>query len=176
MIKYLLILLLLVSKITIAQNNQDSLAKYNPYDFGLKKEIPFIAAGVGLLGSSLIVIKNNSTTPFTIPELDALNRNDINKLDRAATRNKSASAEKISDYSTISSIALPVLLLGSKNTRKDIFKLFVMGVEVAAINRGATTITKNWVNRSRPYTYNTQFSYEEIMDEKSRLCNSRFTF
>jgi membrane-associated phospholipid phosphatase len=167
--KHLLIILLIISKITIAQNSQDTTNNYSPYNFSFKKELPFIAVSTAVFGTSFIVIKNNDTTPFTIVELDALNRKSINKLDRNATRNKSAYAEKISNYSTISSIALPILLLGTKNTRKDIFKLLVLGIEIGAITRGTTSITKNLTNRARPYTYNNQFSYEDRTDESSKL-------
>lgn len=169
MIRYLLILLLLVSKSVVAQNDQDTLAYQSPYDFSLKKELPFIVAGLGLFGSSFIVANNNNTSPFTIEELNALDRNDVNKFDRNSTYNKSPNAVKKSNYATLSSMALPILLIGNKQTRSDLLNLIVIGLEVGTISRGLNVITKHTVNRARPYTYNNQFSYEERTDENSQL-------
>jgi len=168
-LKYILFICYLTSNILVAQKDSKSLKNNSPYDFSLKKELPFIGVGIGLFSTAAYLSKTNTTAPFTIIELNTLNRNDINKFDRGATYNHSISAANTSDYITYSSIVLPLLFLGEKSTRNDIFNLILLAAEVGSITTGITHITKNTVNRARPYTYNSSFSINERRDEKSRV-------
>ncbi len=175
-----ILILFLVSNTLSAQNQTDSLFKCNlcvngihtnknPYNLKFKREIPFIAAGLGLLGTSIMLSQNNNTQAFTIAELNNLNKNNINKFDRFATNNQSNFAQNASNYLAFSSLALPVLFLTEHYTRSDFLNLVLMGLEVGTINTGITDIVKNLVNRPRPYTYNNQVSYATRMDKQSKL-------
>ena len=50
----------------------------NPYNYGWKHEIPYIASAVGLMTIGIVIDKTNSIEPYTPQELLGLNRDDIN--------------------------------------------------------------------------------------------------
>lgn len=168
-LKTVFLFFLIITKIGFSQQQAQSTTNESPYNFSLKRELPFIGIGIGLFSTGAYFSKTNNTTPFTVLELNALNKNDINKLDRGATYNHSVSAKRTSDYITYSTLVLPLLFLGKENTRKDFLHLMLIAAEVGSITTGITNITKNTVNRPRPYTYNPTFSIQERTDEKSKL-------
>lgn len=141
----------------------------SPYEFGIKKELPFLIVGAGLTTTGLILRGTNNTPTFTIDEVNSLDRNDVNSFDRKATYNWDEQALQASDILLVSSIFIPTLLLVNKNPRADFGPLLIMGLEVAMVNYGLTSMTKNIFNRTRPYPYNPELSYDQRSDSQSRL-------
>lgn len=141
----------------------------SPYEFGIKKELPFLIVGAGLTTTGLILRGTNNTPTFTVEDLNNLDRNDINSFDRGATYNWNQQALNVSDILLVSSIFIPTLLLVNQNPRADFGPLVVMALEVAMVNYGLTSMTKNIANRTRPYPYNPDLPYEQRSDSQSRL-------
>jgi membrane-associated phospholipid phosphatase len=142
----------------------------NPYQMSFKKEIPFIATGLGLFGTGFIIKSNNGKPNFTTNELDALDANNVNQFDRGAIYNNSNTAQTASDILLYSGVALPTLFfLTNHHTRKDVGSLFIMSLEVFTITNGLTFNTKYIFNRTRPMAYNPTFSYDERMASLTRL-------
>lgn len=143
----------------------------SPYKSGFKSELPFLLVSAGALGAGLIFKYTNTTQPYTVAELEELNRNDVNEFDRGATYNWDENAKHVSDILIVSSLVLPAVLLVNHHTRSDIFPLLLMSLEVATINFGLTASVKNIANRARPYVYN-----ENLPDEQRTNAQSRFSY
>lgn len=143
----------------------------SPYEVSFKKDWPYLLTGTALAAAGHFVFENDNITPYTIEELDALDRNDVNAFDRVATYNRSSSAKNTSDALLIGSVVvLPSLFLLHHHTRKDVGGLFIMTYEAFSINYGITNIVKSAVNRTRPYAYNPEdYTNEERTDRESRF-------
>ena len=144
--------------------------KEDPYDISFKKDWPYLLVGTSVLTTGFIMFENDHVTPYTPEELNMLDRNDVNAFDRGATYNKSNTARQASDIVLVSSlVVMPQLFLYNNHTRKDIGSLFVLTYEVLSFNYGMTNIVKSAVNRTRPYAYNPDYTYEERTDRESRF-------
>lgn len=141
----------------------------NPYTINFKKEIPFFATGIGLVTTGFIVKARNEEDPFTIEELQNLDRSKINKFDRGATTNSSSRASYLSDVILYSSSAFPLYFLINHHTKKDFLPLIVMSAEIYTITGGFVLNSKFLFNRSRPLTYNPEFSNKERTSSSSKL-------
>ena len=143
----------------------------SPYEVSFKKDWPYVLTGTALAAAGHFIFVNDNVTPYTDVELDALDRNDVNKFDRTATYNRSSSAKNTSDVMLLGSVVvLPSLFLLHHHTRNDVGGLFLMTYEAFSINYGITNIVKSAVNRTRPYAYNPEdYSYEERRDRESRF-------
>lgn len=127
--------------------------------------------GIGLvtLGSAYAI--SQDVHGLTAEEIYALNRNDINKLDRSATYNYSLSANTASDVLLYSSFLLPALPLIDKRMKEERGKIFLMYSETLLLSNGITQLTKNLTLRARPYVYN-----EKVPIDKKLTINSRYSF
>ena len=142
----------------------------NPYNISLKRELPYLITGTALAASSYFIFHNDKVTPYTVEEVNNLNRNDVNSFDRSATYNNSNSAKNASDIILFGSLVLmPSAFLYHHHTREDIGSLLVLTYEVLSITYGVTNIVKSVANRTRPYAYNPNLSYEERTDRESRF-------
>lgn len=141
----------------------------SPYEINFKKEIPYFASSLGLLGSGLIVKDRFGEDPFTVEELKNLDPSKINSFDRSAIDNNPSTARKFSDYTLISGAFLPLYFLTNHHMRSDFFPLLIMGVEVFSITSTITLNAKYAFNRPRPLAYNTSFSDEQRKDPTSKL-------
>ncbi len=142
----------------------------DPYNISLKRDWPYLLTGTVLLTTGFVLFENDQVTPYTPVEVNALNRKDVNSFDRGATYNKSNSARQASDIILFSSlVVMPMLFLSENHTRKEIGSLLVMTYEVLSINYGLTNIVKSVANRTRPYAYNPDYTYEQRTDRESRF-------
>jgi len=141
----------------------------SPYKIGWKEDLPFLIVGAGLATTGFVLKYTNDTEPFTVSELETLDRNDVNSFDRSATYNWDEQAAQVSDYLFLTTLVLPAVFLINHHTRSDIGPLLLMGLEVASINFGTTAGVKNLVNRTRPYVYNADLSDDQRTDAQSRL-------
>jgi membrane-associated phospholipid phosphatase len=155
---------------TFCTNTQNDFLHGDPYIINFKNELPYIYATTGLVSVGLIFLKTNKADPFTIQELNTLDRSTINSFDRGATYNNSQNARSVSDILFKASVALPSLVfLVNKHTRQDILSLFTMGAEAFAISAGFNLNAKHIFNRSRPYVFNPAFSNKTRTNSSSRL-------
>jgi membrane-associated phospholipid phosphatase len=138
----------------------------SPYEVTWKKEIPYIATGIGSIG--LAAYTQTLTELFTTDELMTLDPNDINRFDRIAIDNYSNNADMASDVLWIGSHAAPFLFLGDKKTRAHFDQIIIMYGEVAAINLGLTVICKNITQRPRPYVLNPDVSEDLKLTKQAK--------
>ena len=122
------------------------------FEFSLKKDLPILAgSGAMTLGGILLM---ESVDPLTEAQVAVLDPNNINALDRGATRQYRVNTANFSDYLlTVSAIA-PFSVLASRSVRREFAPVFVMYFETAALAGGLTSISKGLFKRKRPYAYN----------------------
>jgi membrane-associated phospholipid phosphatase len=140
----------------------------NPYQKGFKTELPYLITSIGLMGSGFLLQALNTTDPFTIDEINRLDRNNVNPFDRPATYNWNPNMATTSDYLTLGAMALPAFFLSTKHTQSQLGSLVVMGLEVGTINYGITLSVKNLAHRTRPYIYNPNVAMEERTGNDSK--------
>ncbi len=139
----------------------------SPYkNFSFKSELPILAGTVGLAITSRLL---KAPTPLTLMEINALDKNDLNRFDRYATSQNSIRAKNASDIFLTGVLILPTLFLSNHHTRKDILPLLAMSGEVILINVAITDIVKKLARRTRPLVYNPNFSLEEKMESNARV-------
>ena len=141
----------------------------SPYDFNIKSEWPFLAVGVMSTAAGIVAQSINHPTAFTNTELLNLDRSDIFFVDRGAANNWSPASARASDIVRSTSLLLPAFFLTNHHTKKEISMLLVMSLEVLTTNYGATQLTKNIVNRARPFTYNTDLSFTTRSKKNDKL-------
>lgn len=121
---------------------------------------------MGTLTSSFI-INLNSEAP-TPQQIQALNRNDIWKVDRSATYRWSPKCATASDVFMYSSFVMPGLLFINKNVRHERY-VSLLYVETMALSAGITNLMKELTHRYRPYAYNEDVSMEKKTEKDTRL-------
>ena len=109
----LLIILFLSGAITGQTDNHDDSCPIckdgvhvddSPYKKGFKVELPFLATGIGLMSSGIILNATNGTVSFTEFEVNNLDRNNVNPFDRPATYNWDSDLATTSDYLALSAL------------------------------------------------------------------------
>jgi membrane-associated phospholipid phosphatase len=132
------------------------------YKLKAKVDIPVTlgAAGFTLYGFSQVYSRDK------IPEseINALNPNDLNSLDRSSAGNTDEKAKAASDKFFLGSIPAPLLLMLDKEIRKDGLKVGLLYLEAMSITGVFYTGSSMLVGRLRPRTYNTALP----MDERTR--------
>lgn len=124
----------------------------SPYRLGIQVDVPMAVTGVSFLTASTLM-----GTTKTLPPKEAilaLNRNEVNRFDRGATRQNSKVAAYLSDATMYAAMALPLLHLANRNSRKDFGTVAAMSAEVFVVNVGITNLIKESVSRKRPLLYN----------------------
>ncbi|PKP51200.1 MAG: hypothetical protein CVT95_01395 [Bacteroidetes bacterium HGW-Bacteroidetes-12] len=140
-----------------------------PYNINFKKEVPYFAAGIGLLTSGLILRSVNEEAPFSNEELNQLDPKKVNRFDRVAIYNNNEESKEISDVLLYSGLALPLFFFSNHHTSKDFSPLGIMAIEVFTITSGLTMNSKFIFNRTRPLAYNPNFSEEARTASNSKL-------
>lgn len=125
----------------------------SPYELKTGREITLLGVGGASLGASFAL--GHTIEPLTQTEINSLNLNDINKLDRRAIYQYSTTADRLSDVTLAGSIALTGgLTLVAKPMRQDVKTVAVMYVETMLITNGVKGIVKAISQRTRPFVYN----------------------
>ena len=123
-----------------------------PYFFNKKTDPGILAGAVVLFGAGYYF--SSQTLPLTEREITALDLNNINRLDRFATKNYSPKQGKISDGLLAGAFILPGPLIFNKRIQKDFWPLASMYNQAFWITTGATLLTKAGTTRPRPFVYN----------------------
>lgn len=169
-------LLIVLFLIAVNQSkSQDSLIHLNPnpdteitgkakatgevYKLKAKVDVPLTlaAAGFTLFGFSKIYSRDD--TPEE--EIFALDKSNVNSLDRSTAGNSDENAKNTSDYFFYGAMPAPLILLLDKEIRKDGLKVGLLYLEAMAITGVFYTGSSMIVGRFRPYTYNTSLPLEK---------------
>jgi len=66
----------------------------SPYQFGFKKELPFLTASLGLMAGGYLASSLSNEAPFTIKDIEKLDRANLNSFDRSAAYDWNLDAAK----------------------------------------------------------------------------------
>ncbi len=124
----------------------------SPYKISLGVDVPVCTNGVALLGVSSLIGTTWHIPPVSV--INHLNRDSVNQFDRSATRQNSKLCGYLSDAALYTSVALPLLQLVNKNTRKDFGKVAGISAETFVVNLAITDLFKETIKRKRPLLYN----------------------
>lgn len=128
------------------------------YFTSFNKDGATIAIGAGLTGLGFL-LDTNSDNP-SLSEINMLDPNGLNFLDRGAIDNYSSRAQTVSDILLYSSATLPFITYFSKKCRADGGSIAIMALETALITNGITNIIKVSADRYRPFNYNPNVDIE----------------
>jgi hypothetical protein len=138
----------------------------SPYEVSFKKDGIILGAGVlNAVGSSFF---SDSLKKITIDEINKLDRNSVNFLDRIATYNYSPDVSTASDYLVGTLIASPILLFLDKKMSSDWSKISLMYVENILFATFFPSWTKESVKRIRPLTYTDKAPIDVKVSEENR--------
>ncbi|MFA6468842.1 MAG: phosphatase PAP2 family protein [Bacteroidota bacterium] len=155
----ILFLLLLIVQLPSAQS-------YHPYETNWGTD--------GFtLGTAVIVAFSASALDDKVPKLDAaeingLNKQNINSLDRFSAGLYSTSQSKISDVLVGSAILAPVLFVFDDDVRGDLGTVATMYFETALFATFLPSYGKGSVQRIRPYVYGSEAPLSLKIDSDSR--------
>lgn len=122
-------------------------------------DIPITAVGAGW--SAFAFTKIYSKDPSTQEQILALNKDDLNSLDRWAAGKHNEDADKVSNYIFYGSIPVPFLLLIDKEIRKDAPKVGFLYLEAMAVTGLLYTGCDYFIDRYRPEAYATDLPLDK---------------
>ncbi len=149
-ISCLLIFLLLAVNISFSQS---------PYKLDYKNET--LIGGTGILSAAAALILDSKVKSPSIEEINKLNSNGINWLDKGAIFNWSEDFSTASDVLVTIGAAAPVLLFASEKIRNDLFIISAMYLETMIYSFSLPYLAKGIVQRKRPFIYNNNAPLEE---------------
>jgi len=156
---------LIFSLLLITFSQSSSFAQF-PYKLDTKRESIIFGSGIGL---GLIGFKiNDDILPFTINEINALDRNDVSKFDRSATYNWSPSAGSASDILIAAAILSPALLAFSDEVRNDFTPVLVMYFQTLILAETLPLTFKGITKRTRPFAYNEDAPLKEKQTQDAK--------
>ncbi|SDB44384.1 PAP2 superfamily protein [Flavobacteriaceae bacterium MAR_2010_188] len=115
-----------------------------------------IWTGAGIVGSGYGLLLIQEKDDITEAELNQLNTEDINFLDRWVAGNSSEKANSISDIPFAFSFTAPFILLFDDEVNDHTGQVLGLYLESMATTGAMYAITAGLVNRSRPYVYDTE--------------------
>ncbi|TXE05482.1 phosphatase PAP2 family protein [Gelidibacter salicanalis] len=155
------ILFILTLLITISSNAQQN---NTPYEWNWIKDGIWLGAGLGGSAYGLMLIQDKEG--ITMAELNALDKNDISRINRWAAGYNSESASSISDIPFAVSFAAPLVLLFNDDINDHTGQFLGMYLESLSTTAALFSITAGLVDKSRPYVY------DENLKMDRRLSNS----
>ena len=121
----------------------------SPYTLDVTRESIIFGSAIGL---GIIGLKvNDDIVPFTQNEINALNRDDVNKFDRGATYNWSPAAGNASDILAAALILSPGLLAISEDVRNDFTPVLTMYFQTLILAEVLPLTIKGITQRTRPF-------------------------
>jgi membrane-associated phospholipid phosphatase len=145
---------------------QSSCLAQSPYKLeGKRESILFVSAiGLGIIGLTV----NDDIVPFTLDEINALNRDDVNTFDRGATYNWSPAAANASDILAAAIILSPALLAFSEDVRNDFTPVLTMYFQTLILSEALPLTIKGITQRTRPFAYNEDTPIEEKQTQNAK--------
>lgn len=136
------------------------------FEFKMEKDLPILLGGSAMTIAGFIV--KAQVPPLSLDQIAALNPNDINAFDRAATRQYRPADAQLSDILLAVSIVSPFSTLASRPVRKELAPILVMSFETITLAGGLTNFSKGLFMRKRPYVYNPNVPLAEKQTVKAR--------
>jgi membrane-associated phospholipid phosphatase len=138
----------------------------SPYKLDVTRESIIFGSGIvfGVVGINL----NEAIVPFTQDEINAFNRDDVNKIDRGATYNWSLAAANASDIIATALILSPALLAFSDNVRNDFTPVLTMYFQTLILAETLPLTLKGITQRGRPFVYNEDAPLEEKESQNAK--------
>lgn len=138
----------------------------SPYETHFWKDGAWITAGIGLnvVGFSLIQNKDY----LTEEEVNALDKNEIWKIDRWAAGYSSKKDDELSYIPFYGSFALPLAFLAGENERGNFGQIALMYVETMATTGALFTITAGAIQKARPLVYDESLPMEDRRDKDAQ--------
>jgi membrane-associated phospholipid phosphatase len=130
----------------------------SPYRLKIYQEVAYYGTGLTSIAAGRYLTTGSPF--FTTDELETLNPNDVNRLDRIAINQFSQFASDAGDIILYTSFITPHLFLIPKKTRDHYNHIITLYGEAILINAGVTMMTKSLFRRPRPYAFS-----ESITDE-----------
>lgn len=140
--------------------------KSSPYQTDLVKDGIWITTGIGLNALGVLMIQNKAG--LTEAEVQALDKEDIWKVDRWAAGKYSKKDDELSYLPFYASFALPIAFLPSDAERNNFGQISVLYLETMATVGAMFTITAGAVHKSRPLVYNENLPMKERMDNDAQ--------
>ena len=140
-----------------------------PYELKPSLDYSLIGLGALTLTSGQVLEHNNEV--LSISQINELNPNQVNSLDRPTIYNYNPNAKDASNVLVTGAILSPLALLASKEVRSNFVTVGVMGMEVIMVAYGFISTTKTIVLRTRPYVYN-----PSVLIEEKQTLDSRYSF
>ncbi|MBT8231592.1 MAG: phosphatase PAP2 family protein [Saprospiraceae bacterium] len=155
LIKRLVIILLISSFALNASFGQDEPV----YNFTWKKEKYVFGASIGLIGAAYVIDRSQET--ITVGEVNALDRLQINSLERPAIDRFNTSSAKLSDRYRDGVFLVPLTIFLTSKGRNEWQNIASLYLETLAVNTSLTTIAQAVVSKERPFIYNENLPIEE---------------
>jgi len=145
---------------------QSSCFAQSPYTLDVTRESIIFgsAIGFGIIGLTV----NDDIVPFTIDEINALDRNDVNTFDRSATYNWSLAAANASDILATALILSPALLAFSEDVRNDFTPVLTMYFQTLILAEALPLTLKGITQRTRPFVYNEDAPLDEKQTQNAK--------
>ncbi len=124
-------------------------AQADPFVLGWNDETPYLATAAGLHALAWVGSRQKSAPDAAA--VDQLDRSDIPAFERHYAGKWDVHAQHQSDVLETIGLIAPLFLMAAPESRaRTIAALYA---ETLLITSGGVTISKNWVDRSRPYAY-----------------------
>ena len=141
----------------------------SPYDLSLGTGLA--VGGTGALAGGIGLYFSSKLESLSEAQIAALDRGDIWRVDRLATRKRDRAALLISDVTGYGATVLPLSLLASDRVRDNSADAGLLYVQAMLLNGGLTQLVKNTARRTRPYAYN-----PEVTLSQKRVKDARRSF
>ena len=125
------------------------------------------------IGSAMVVALtasavDNNLSGLSISEINGLNKNQINPIDRVTAGLYSKTQSKISDVLVGGAIVSPLLLLFDDHAGKDVGTISTMYLETVLFSTFVPSYGKGAAKRIRPYAYGSKALLSDKQDADTR--------
>ncbi len=142
------------------------------YKIKAKLDIPLTAALTAWTLYGFTQAYDKETT--SLEEINQVNRNDLPRFDRWATKYYNEDAAKTSDLFFYGSMPLPFVLLADKEIRRDFAKISLLYLQAMSVTGTLYTGSTTFVDRYRPYVY--QYATGGVSEGDAREGNAKNSF
>ncbi|MFT7295483.1 MAG: membrane-associated phospholipid phosphatase [Flavobacteriales bacterium] len=158
-----LLLFLLQSGALFAQTEKEI------YPLSTARRSNLLFSGIGLTTALSGLLLEQRINPYSADQLEALSLPKLNDLDQKSTNWYSAQFATTSNVLKFSSVALPLVLFATKQSKPERAQLLFQWSQVTSLTWGVTSITKSLAQRDRPFLFNPNVPFEEKLKAEARL-------
>ena len=157
-------------------SSQENTAKKSPYKVSWENES--LTFSTGLLVAFTISAADDSIPILSVAEINVLNKNDINSIDRISVGVFSKTQDKLSDVLVGGSILSPLLFVFDEDIRNDAGTISTMYLQTVMFATFLPSLSKGTVKRIRPYVYSSKASLadKQVVDARHSFFSRHATF